>query len=50
MVWYQTNDQQVWAVVKTLAQIRHSGLSEAGSAASSEALAEAGLAGSAVTA
>jgi hypothetical protein len=24
MVWYQTNDQQVWAVVKTLAQIRHS--------------------------
>jgi len=23
MVWYQTNDQQVWAVVKTLAQIRH---------------------------
>jgi hypothetical protein len=24
MVWYQTNNQQVWAVVKTLAQIRHS--------------------------
>jgi len=38
MVWYQTNDQQVWAVVKTLAQIRHSRPINAADAATRPAL------------
>ena len=40
MVWYQTNDQQVWAFVKTLTQIRHLRLIGLGRRRTPEPLAE----------